>query len=70
MNRVYAFFAGRTTFFALWFFVIGAILAFVGKLTNTYLGLATGIQLLLVARAVSEDVKEAANGKDLPQVRD
>lgn len=65
MTVIYNFFGGRTTFFAFWFFVIGCILAFIGKLTPTFIGMAGGLQTLITLRAVAEDAKEVkTQGKE------
>lgn len=58
MTAIFNWFAGRTTFFAFWFFIIGCILAFVGKLTTQYIALAGGLQTILTMRAISEDLKD------------
>jgi hypothetical protein len=58
MRRIYDFFGGRHTFFVFWFFTIGCILAFIGKLTANYIAMAGGLQTLIMLRAVSEDRKE------------
>jgi len=50
-----AFFGGRSTFFALVFLICGITLAFRGKLTMEYVGLAAAVQTLLVTRAVFDD---------------
>ena len=57
-------FGGRSTFFAFWFFVGGAILAFAGKPMTGYVALAGGLQTILVARAIADDYHERqkANG--------
>jgi hypothetical protein len=55
MVKVYNWFGGRSTFFCFWFVVVGFILAFLDKLSGTYLSMAGSIQLLLVTRAVAED---------------
>ena len=58
MILIFNWFSGRTTFFAFWFFVIGVILAFLGKLTGQYIAMAGGLQTILTLRAISEDIKE------------
>ena len=68
MRVVYNLFGGRTTFFAFWFFVCGVILAFLGKLTGFYMGLATGIQVIVAAHSISKDVTSSpATSKDSVQ---
>lgn len=52
---VYNFFGGRSTFFALAFFVVGCVLAFKHGLTDQYIALAAAIQTLLVTRAIMDD---------------
>jgi hypothetical protein len=58
MKPIFDWFSGRTTFFAFWFFVVGIVLAFMGKLTTQYIALAGGLQTILTLRAISEDNKE------------
>lgn len=55
---VFNFFNGRATAFALAFFVCGTFLAFEGKLTTAYVGLATSLQALILAHSFKEDVHE------------
>lgn len=55
MNWIFNKFAGRSTFFAFVFMTCGIILAFIGKLNASYLGLAGSIQTLLVGRAIMDD---------------
>lgn len=62
MTRIYNFFGGRSTFFAFWFFTIGCILAFQGKLTVHYIALSGATQSLIVARAMMEDHKAIKQG--------
>jgi len=60
MNWIFNNFGGKSSFFAFVFMVSGIVLAFLGHLTTTYLGLAASIQTLLVTRAVMDDVHERA----------
>jgi hypothetical protein len=55
MVRVYNFFGGRCTFFALIFITAGIGLAFMGKLNGDYVALAGGTQTLLVLHSAKED---------------
>jgi hypothetical protein len=58
MTYVYNFFGGKSTFFAFWFFIVGIILAFKGKLDMNYLGLAGGLQTLIALRSMGDDYHE------------
>ena len=62
MNRIYWFFGGRSTFFALWFFVVGCVLAFHDKLSANYVALAGAIQALIAVRSVAQDHHDRQNG--------
>lgn len=55
MTKIYNFFGGRSTFFAFAFLSFGIALAFLGKLSTQYVGLASGVQLLVVAHSIKED---------------
>lgn len=55
MNFIYTWFGGRSTFFALGFFVIGSVLAFHDKLSTTYVALAGAIQALVSTRSIVAD---------------
>jgi hypothetical protein len=55
MGKVFAAFAGRTTFFAFSIFVMGTILAWFHRLTADYVALMGVIQTLVCFRAVSDD---------------
>lgn len=55
MTKVYNWFGGRCTFFALLFITCGICLAFKAKLTADYVALASATQLLLVAHSAKED---------------
>lgn len=55
MIHIYNFFGGRTTT-AFWVLLtIGAVLAFIGKLTPHYVGLAATLHAFIVTRSISED---------------
>jgi len=60
MEKIYMWFGGRSTAFALWFFVIGATLAFIDKLSVNYVALAGAIQTIITTRAVASDFHERA----------
>jgi hypothetical protein len=62
MRRVFDFFCGRCTFFALLFAFAGVGLAFAGKLTADYVALVGAIQALLVAHSAKEDYHERQMG--------
>lgn len=62
MRKVFDFFCGRCTFFALMFTGAGVVLAFAGKLTGDYVALVGAIQALLVAHSAKEDYHERAVG--------
>ena len=63
MMRIYGWFAGRCSFFALLFSLSGITLAFGGKLTVTFVSLVGAIQALIVAHSVKEDYHtRALNG--------
>jgi TRAP-type C4-dicarboxylate transport system permease large subunit len=55
MVKVYNFFGGRCTFFALLFITSGIALAFMGKLNGDYVAMAAATQTLLVAHSAKED---------------
>jgi len=55
MNYVYIWFGGRSTFFALGFFVVGSTLAFHDNLSMTYVSLAGAIQALIAVKSVAYD---------------
>lgn len=61
MIRIYNWFCGRSTFFALFFAITGFVLALRGKLTADYVALIGAMQALIVAHSYKEDV--AARGK-------
>ena len=46
---------GRTTFFALFFMLFGSLLAWFGKLTMTYVSLATALQGYVIFHSTKED---------------
>jgi hypothetical protein len=54
MGKVFCFFKGRATTFAIAFTVCGIILAFRGKLTTEYVALVTAIQSLIFAHSWKE----------------
>lgn len=58
MKYIYNFFCGKSAFFALAFFVIGVVLAFLGKLTPTYVTMASALQLLIAGRSVMDDLHQ------------
>lgn len=58
MMTIYKWFGGTSRFYAFWFFVIGAALTFMGKLTGEYLGLAGGLQTLILLHSAKEDYHE------------
>ena len=58
MRKVFDFFCGRCTFFALLFTLAGIGLACIGKLTADYVALVGAIQALLVAHSAKEDYHE------------
>lgn len=62
MNRIYLWFGGRSTFFALGFFVIGSVLAFYDKLSATYVSLAGAIQALIAVKSVAQDYHDRQTG--------
>lgn len=55
MNNVYFWFGGRSTAFALWFFVVGVILTFLDKLSTNYIGLAGALQIIIATRSIAGD---------------
>lgn len=54
MGKVFCFFKGRATTFAITFTVCGIILAFRGKLTAEYVALVGAIQTLIFAHSLKE----------------
>lgn len=58
MNAVFRWCCGRSTFFALVLLVSGIVLAAFHRLDAAFVGLATVIQGMITARAVSDDHKE------------
>jgi len=58
MCRMFKYFCGRSTFFALVLLAAGIILAAVHRLDAAFVGLATVIQAMVTARAMSDDHKE------------
>lgn len=58
MNSVYNWFGGRSTAFALWFFIVGVILAFQNKLSVNYIALAGALQTLIATRSIAGDHHE------------
>jgi len=72
MNKVYNWFGGKSVAFALWFFVVASILAFVNKLTANYVAVAGALQALIAARSVASDYHERAlngNGNGFGHVK-
>ena len=63
MNFVYNFFGGKSTCFALAFFVVGAILAFRHQLNGDYVALAGGIQTLVATRSIADDYHQRETAK-------
>jgi len=60
MNKVYNWFGGKSIAFALWIFIVGAVLAFFNKLHTEYVALAGALQTLIAARSVASDFHERA----------
>ena len=60
VTRIFNFFQGRCTFFAIVFSGVGIALAFLGKLTAEYVALVGAIQALLLAHSAKEDYHERA----------
>ena len=55
IKKVLSLSQGRSTFFALFFMVFGSLLAWFGKLTMTYVSLATALQGYVVIHSVKDD---------------
>lgn len=55
MNKVYNWFGGRSSAFALWFFVAGTILAFIDKLSVNYIAMAGALQTIITTRSIADD---------------
>jgi hypothetical protein len=55
MTFLYNQFQGKSTFFAFVFMCAGIGLAFIGKLTPTYVSLAGAVQLLITSRSIMDD---------------
>ena len=66
MNSVYNWFGGRSTAFALWFFIIGTILAFQNKLSVNYIALAGALQTLIATRSIAGDHHERSKVEIIP----
>ena len=63
MTRIYGWFGGRCSFFALLFSLSGIALAFGSKLTVTFVSLVGAIQALIVTHSIKEDYHtRALNG--------
>jgi hypothetical protein len=60
--RLFNFFSGRHTAFAIFFAITGTVLAFIGKLTDSYVALITAIQALILAHSAKEDWHEQKMG--------
>jgi hypothetical protein len=58
MGKVFWFFSGRHTFFAIAILTLGTILAFMGKLTSQYVALMSVVQGLVLAHSWKEDSHE------------
>lgn len=54
---------GRHTFFAAFFAVTAFILAWAGKLTDSYAAVITALQAMILAHSVKEDYFAAKDGK-------
>ena len=54
-NHVFNWLGGRSSAFALGFFVVGVVLAFLDKLTANYIAFAGALQTLVSARSVADD---------------
>jgi len=55
IKKVLSLSQGRSTFFALFFMVFGSLLAWFGKLTMTYVSLATALQGYVLVHSYKED---------------
>ena len=63
MTRLYGWFGGRCSFFALLFALSGIVLAFGGKLTVVFVSLVGAIQALVLAHSAGQDYHtRALNG--------
>lgn len=64
MNSVYNWFGGRSTAFALWFFVVGVILVFQGKLDTNFIALGGALQAIIVTRSIAGDYHERCKNEN------
>lgn len=55
MNKIYNWLGGRSSAYALGFFVVGVVLAFIDKLSANYIAFAGALQSLVAARSVADD---------------
>lgn len=62
MHKVLQVTHGRTTAFFVSFFVTGNVLAFLGKLTPTYIGFMGTLGTLILGHSLKEDFAEKMNG--------
>jgi hydrogenase/urease accessory protein HupE len=55
VQKMFAFFQGRHTFFALFFTLMGTIMAWYHRLDMSYVALVTAVQGLVFAHSYKED---------------
>jgi hypothetical protein len=73
MVLIYDWLGGKSIAFALWIFIVGSVLAFLGKLHTEYVALAGALQALIAARSVASDYHERAlngNGDGFGHVKE
>ena len=61
---IFSFFQGRATFFAIFFTIVGTVLAFKNELTGTFVAFVGAIQSLVVGHSLKEDYFERKRKDD------
>lgn len=61
MSKIFRFFCGRSTFFAIALLTVGCILAFKGKLTSQFVAMGGMLQGWVVAHSIAQDRTPGGN---------